>query len=251
MVFPVKVLESEITGSLQAKIMMLLRDEKLCGVDIMRKLRIKSPGTIYPVLEALRKKRFIDYKVEAAGAVRKKVYFLTENGRQQIREHLVRSARFCCDVSLHINRILENMKGLIEIKRHQKVLCTLEYEEVKRSLKGADVTFSYDLNVPSDTYDAALCLLGVGCLMGKEPSDIADYVGRLYKSLRRGGYLLVIEIEKTDNLFTRILFEDVFGLKEPPGLLKEELKSILEKIGFKATEMISKSGLLYAVAQKT
>ncbi len=245
-----QALESEITGSLQAKIMMILRDEALCGVDIMSRLRIKSPGTIYPVLQALRRKHLVDYRVEAEGAVRKKVYFLTKTGRQQIREHLVRSARFCCDIPLHINRILENVKGLIEIKRHQKVLCTLEYDEVKRFLRVADVTFSYDLNVPFDTYDIALSLLGVGCLIGKETSDITDYVNRLHRSLRKGGSLLLIEIEKTDNLFTRILFEDIFGLKEPPGLQKEELKSILETIGFKTTEVIGKSGLLYALARK-
>jgi len=243
--------ESEITGSLQAKIMMILRDEALCGVDIMGRLNIRSPGTIYPVLEVLRKKRLVDYRVEAKGTTRKKIYFLTTTGRQRIREHLIRSARFCCNISLHISRILENMKGFVEIKPHQKVLCTLEYDEVKRFLRGADATFSYDLNVPTDAYDLAISFLGVGCLIGKETSDIADYVSWLYRSLKKGGSLIAIEIEKTDNMFARILFEDIFGLKEPPGLQKEELKSILERIGFKATEVISKSGLLYIAAYKT
>lgn len=250
MVLRAKTSESEITGSLQAKILMTLRDEKLCGVDIMRRLRIKSPGTIYPVLEALRKKDLINFKVETAGAVRKKVYFLTSIGVQEIRDHLTRSARFCCDVPTHITKILENARGLVEIKRHQKVLCTLEYEEIKHFLKGADVTFSSDLIVPADSYEMALSFLGVGCLIGKENADITDYVKRLYKSLKKGGSLLTIEIEKTDNLFSQILFEDVFGLKEPPGLQTEELKSILKKNGFTTTTTTSKNGLLYAVALK-
>ena len=108
------------------------------------------------------------------------------------------------------------MQTLIEVKRHQKVLCTLEHEELKRYLKGADITFSSDLKVSSDTYDLALSFLGVGCIIGKETSDIADYVNQLYLSLKRGGRVLVIESEKTDNMFSQILFEDVFGLKEPP-----------------------------------
>jgi len=248
----VQACESEITGPLQAKIMTILRDEALCGVDLMSRLNIKSPGTIYPVLEALRKKRLIDYRVETIGITRKKIYFLTEAGRQQIRESLVNSARiFCCDASLHINRILENVKGSVEIKRHQKILSTLEYDEVKRFLRGADVTFSYDLNVPSDTYDLALSFLGVGCVIGKETADVTDYVSRLYRSLKKGGSLLAIEIERTDNMFARMFFKDIVGLKEPPGLQREELEAVLEKIGFKATEVTSKSGLLYAVSYKT
>jgi ubiquinone/menaquinone biosynthesis C-methylase UbiE len=86
--------------------------------------------------------------------------------------------------------------------------------------------------------------------MGKETSEITDYINRLHRSLRKGGSLLVIEIEKTDNLFARILFEDILGLKEPLGLQKEELKNVLERIGFKTIEVIGKSGLLYALARK-
>jgi len=248
----VQVLESGITGPLQTKIMMMLRDETLCGVDIMNRLRIKSPGTIYPVLESLRKRQLVDYRVEVSGATRKKIYFLTKTGKEQIKENLIRSARmFCCDASLHMKRILENVKGLVEIKPRQKILCTLEYDEVKRLLRGADVTFSYDLKVPPDTYDLALSLLGVGCLIGKESADITDYIVRLYRSLKKGGALLAIEIEKTDNMFARMFFEDIGGLKESPGLLKEELKSVLERIGFKNPQIIGKSGLLYALSYKS
>jgi len=250
MVIRLQTSESEITGSLQAKIMMILRDENVCGVDIMGRLKIKSPGTIYPVLESLRKKGLIDYKLESVGATRKKVYFLTNIGKKEIKEHLVTSARFCCDIPVYMGRMLENVKGLIEVKRRQKVLCTLEYEDIHSFLKGTDVTFSYDLNVPSNNFDVALSFLGVGCLIGKETSGIADYVKRLHKSLKRGGYLLAIEIEKTDNLFSRMLFEDIFGLREPPGLHKEELVSILAETGFKVAKIVEKSGLLYAVAQK-
>ena len=96
----------------------------------------------------------------------------------------------------------------------------------------------------------ALSFLGVGCLIGNETSDIANYVNQLYLSLKKGGVLLAIETEKTDNMFSQILFEDVFGLKEPPGLHPDELRAVLEKTGFTNLSITSKMGLLYAVAQK-
>jgi len=242
--------QPEIAGNLQAKIMMILRDEQLCGVDLMKRLRIRSPGTIYPVLDVLRKKGLIDFKVETAGAARKKVYFLTDIGMQRMHDHLTSSVKFCCDTFSHISKIIKTMQQLVEIKRHQRVLCTLDHEEMKHFLKGADTTFSSDLKVPFHTYDLALSFLGVGCLIGKETSDIADYVNQLYVSLKKGGLLLAIEIEKTDNMFNQMLFEDVFGLKEPPGLYQDDLTTLLEKTGFTNISVMAKMGLLYAVAQK-
>jgi len=251
-ILSVQTTEVEITGPLQAKIMRILKDDALCGVEIMGRLNLKSPGTIYPVLKVLRTRGLVDYKVEVLGATRKKVYSLTEAGGREIREGFIRSAKvYCCDASLLLNRTLKTIEGLVAIKRHQKVLCTLENDEVRRFLSSADVTFSYDLNVSPDTYDLALSFLGVGCFIGKETADITDYVGRLYKSLKKGGYLLAIEIEKTDNMFAGMFFEDVVGLKESLGLQKGELEGILERIGFNATQVTSKSGLLYAVSQKT
>ncbi len=241
---------SEIAGNLQAKIMMLLREEQLCGVDLMKRLKIKSPGTIYPVLEALRTKGLIDFKIETSGAVRKKVYSLTETGTQKMQDHLTSSMKFCCDTSEHINRILGIVKELIEIKRKEKVLSTLDHDELKRYLKAADVTYSSDLQVPAGTFDKALSFLGVGCLIGNETSDIANYVKQLYLSLKRGGVLLAIETQKTDNMFSQILFEDVFGLKEPPGLPLDELRAVLEKAGFTNVSVTANMGLLFAVAQK-
>ena len=243
--------ETEITGPLQAKIMRVLQDDALCGVDIMDRLNLRSPGTIYPVLKVLRKRGLVDYEVEVQGTTRKKVYSLTEAGRQQIREGFLRSAKvYCCDASLLLNRTLKTIEGLVEIKRHRKVLCTLESNEVRRFLRSADVTFSHDLNVSPDTYELALSFLGVGCFIGKETQDITAYVSRLYKSLKKGGSLLAIEIEKTDNMFAGMFFEDIVGLKESSGLQREELEGILERVGFNATKMTSKSGLLYAVSQK-
>ncbi|MCW4028432.1 MAG: PadR family transcriptional regulator [Candidatus Bathyarchaeota archaeon] len=242
--------QPNISGNLQAKIMMLLREEELCGIDIMKRLRLKSPGTIYPVLENLRTKGLIDYKTETNGATRKKIYFLTETGTKKMHDHLTSSMKFCCDTSNYVNKILGNIQGLIEINRHEKVLSTLDHNELKRFLKGADITYSSDLKVPADTFDTALSFIGVGCLIGNTDSDITDCLRKLHASLKKGGHLLAIETEKTDNMFSQILFEDVFGLNKPPGLCRDELKQILEKTGFRDIVVTAKMGLLYATAQK-
>jgi DNA-binding PadR family transcriptional regulator len=242
--------QNEIAGNLQAKIMMLLREEQLCGVDLMKRLRLKSPGTIYPVLDNLRTKGLVDFKVETNGATRKKIYFLTETGTKKMRNHLTSSMKFCCDTSNYVNKILENVQNLIEIKRHEKVLSTLDHDELKRFLKGAHATYSSDVQVKAGAFDTTLSFIGVGCLIGNDTSDITEYVNKLYACLRKGGRLLAIETEKSDNMFSQILFEDVFGLNEPPGLSRDALKLILEQAGFTGISVTSKMGLLYATAQK-
>jgi DNA-binding PadR family transcriptional regulator len=246
-----KTPQPKIAGNLQAKIMMSLREEQLCGVDLMKRLRIKSPGTIYPVLDVLRTKGLIDFKLETAGAVRKKTYFLTELGTQKMHDHLTSSVKFCCDTSTHISKILKTLQELTEIRPHQKVLITLDHDEIRRFLKGAEVTYSNDLKIRTNTYDTALSFLGVGCLMGRETPDIANCANQLYVSLKNGGVLLAIEIEKTDNMFSQILFEDVYGVKEPPGLNEDQLRKVLEKAGFTNLTVTAKMGLLFAVARKT
>jgi len=242
--------QPEIAGSLQAKIMMLLREEQLCGVDLMKRLKIKSPGTIYPVLDILKTKGLIDYKVVTNGAARKKVYFLTEIGIEKMHNHLTSSVKFCCDTTSHVNKILKIVQEHVKIKPREKVLSTLDHDEIKRFLKGADVTYSSDLKVPADTYEVVLCFLGVGCLIGRESSDIANYINQLYRCLKKGGFLLAIEVQKTDNMFSQILFEDVFGLKARPGLEQDELRMALEKTGFTNLSVTATMGLLFAVGRK-
>ncbi len=231
--------------------MLLLRDEELCGVDIMKRLKIRSPGTIYPVLEELRKRQLLDYRVEASGASRSKRYFLTPVGMQGVREYFLQPARqYCCDAILHFSKILGHLEGLVEIKPRQKVLCTLEYEEIKRFLRRADVTYSSDSDVPHDAFDLALSFLGVGCLIGKSLPDLASYVKVLFQSLKPGGLLLAIDIEKTDNIFAKMYFEDIFGMMDAPGLPAAELGRTLEGAGFQTPKIECYSGLLFAVAKK-
>ncbi|MFX1520984.1 MAG: helix-turn-helix transcriptional regulator [Promethearchaeota archaeon] len=244
-------METKITGPLQMKILMLLKDETLCGVDIMKKLNNRSAGTIYPVLKTLREKSLINFRVEKSGSTQKKVYSLTETGAKQIKEYLVQSVRtFCCDMSLYVDKILEGIHEFVEIRSDQKIFCTLDYEEGKRFLKGANVTFYNGLAGPSDTFDLVISFIGVGLLLEKESEDIKDYLSRLYGCLKEGGTLLAIEVEKTNNIFANLFFENFIGIEESPGLSKEELKEILEKIEIQEAKIISRAGMLYVIVNK-
>jgi DNA-binding PadR family transcriptional regulator len=240
-----------ITGPLQERILMILRYNPQCGKDLMNELRLKSPGTIYPVLDELRKKELIDYHLEISGSVRKKNYELTEKGRRFVRESLMSSAKmFCCDISLYADTVFNDAMEVLPVKKHQKVLCTLEYGELRRFLGGADITYTSEIETISDDFDVILSFPGVGCLLGRENADLKDQVGTLFKRLRAGGSMLVVEIERTENLFARIFFEDIRKLSGPPGITSEELGAILDSVGLRNVNIFKKSGLLYAVAHK-
>ncbi|MFW9767226.1 MAG: helix-turn-helix transcriptional regulator [Candidatus Thorarchaeota archaeon] len=245
------VSRSIITGPLQVKIMMALRSKQMTGTELMEKLGINSPGTIYPALETLRERGLIEQRTERTGSVRRKIASITETGAAELRNHLMSSARlFCCDVSLHMKRIIEVVRELVKIRPGQRILSTFEHEEVKRAYRQSNVTYSYNLDELSDTYDIVLSFLGVGCLIGKEVQEIWNYAHRLYRVLKEDGTLLIVEIEKTENVFAEVLFNDVFGLDESPGISTEELEEILTEVGLKDIHVTSKAGILYAVSKK-
>ncbi len=75
----------ELKGFLSFLILHELSLKNLCGDELStkigeRKKRPLTPGTIYPALKRLRKKKLIVYRRRG----RKKVYFLTELGRKEL-----------------------------------------------------------------------------------------------------------------------------------------------------------------------
>ena len=78
--------ETKIKGSLQLKIMFLLNESPLCGTDIMKKLSISGPDTVYPVSHSLEEKRLVSFEMERTGDARKKSYKLTEKGTKELVE---------------------------------------------------------------------------------------------------------------------------------------------------------------------
>ena len=230
--------------------MMLLRERPLCGKDLMRELKIRSPGTIYPALDELKKKEMIDFRLETSGAVRKKNYDLTAKGKKYLNDSMTTSAKmFCCNPSLYVETVMRDAKGIIDIKRHQKVLSTLEFVGLRGFLNGAEVTYASEPNEIAGQYDVILTFTGVTCLIGRKEEDLVSYFALLRPNLRRGGQVLVVEIEKTDNLFARIFFEDIRKMSKQPGLRSDELEEVLLTAGFQNVRVVSKSGLLYGLAK--
>jgi DNA-binding PadR family transcriptional regulator len=231
--------------------MILLRERPLCGKDLMTELKIRSPGTIYPALEELKRKEMIDYRLETSGAVRKKIYDLTTKGKRHLRESMTSSTKmYCCDPSLYFETVLQDAKEILNIKRHQKVLSTLEHVDLRGVLNGAELSYASELDEIAGQYDIILSFTGVGCLIGGEQRDLPKYFASLRPKLRAGGQILVVEIEKTDNLFARIFFEDIRKMSKLPGMTSDELKSILSSACFKNVVIVSRSGLLYGLARR-
>ncbi len=240
-----------IAGPLQARVLVTLRDEPICGVDLMDRLVISSPGTIYPVLDSLRTKQLVECRTEENGALRKKVYSLTQFGEEQLHEYLTTMVNvFCSDMHTHIDKIVERFMALLDVDHRQRVLCTLDYEGIRYFLRGNSVTFSHNLSEVEGLYDVVLNFLGAGCILKNTLNEIADYLKSVNELLQNDGTLVCIEIERTDNIFARFFFEKIFGLEVIPGLEKEELRNILEGIGFDDVQVISEEGLLFAFCTK-
>ena len=60
---------------------------------------------------------------------------------------------------------------------------------------------------------------------------------------------LAVEIERTDNLFARIFFEDIRKMSKQPGMTSDELRGILSLAGLNHVVIVAKSGLLYGLAR--
>ena len=84
-----KPLESEyleLKGFLSFLILHELDKKRLCGEDLAKKIgkrrgSILTPGTIYPALKGLRKKKLVKYIKDG----RKKNYYLTDEGKKELK----------------------------------------------------------------------------------------------------------------------------------------------------------------------
>jgi len=243
---------SKVMGPLQTKVLILLRDRPMCGTELMEELGLCSPGTIYPVLHALKNKGFVEFVVERTGAARKKVYRLTGKGSEELNQALQSWTRLtCCDWSFYIKRFIDIINSRVVIQRGERVLCTLDAGLTEDWLREMDVTFPQDLKeLPRNHFDKAISLIGVGTIINRYTADSLDYLSLLKRSLRAGGVLIALEIEKTDNLWAERYFTEVNGFKEHPGLTKDEFEKTLHGIGMKDVEVHSGSGILVSISTK-
>ncbi len=244
--------DTEIKGSLQAKIMLLLRENPMCGVELMKKLNIKSPGTIYPTLHSLERKGLIFHEIVRTEAAKKKIYKITPKGVQELSRLLSSWTKLtCCDWSAYIKRFINVINRYISIKKGEKILCTLDAKLTKEWLKDANVTYQFDLkNLKQNFYDKIISMIGVGTIMERKETSTIYYLSRLKKALKNGGILVALEIERTDNIWAEKYFVEIMGFKEHPGMTKDEFREILEKVGFKDVQVHSVSGILVSISSK-
>lgn len=76
----------ELKGFLSFLILHEINQKMLCGDDLSKKIGRRkgsnlTPGTIYPALKKLRNKKLVKFKRDG----RKKLYYLTENGTNELK----------------------------------------------------------------------------------------------------------------------------------------------------------------------
>ena len=82
-----------LKGTTPVLVMSVLKDEDLYGYKIIKKLEIRSEnvfemseGTLYPILHALEKEKFLTSYLEEQDGRRRKYYHLTDKGLKQFEE---------------------------------------------------------------------------------------------------------------------------------------------------------------------
>lgn len=103
----------QLKGFLSFLILHELGQKALCGDDLAIKIGKRkgaklTPGTIYPALKDLRKQKFISYKKFG----RKKIYTLSDGGRNELERLYVLFSQYFIGLKQHIKRnpVLEKRK---------------------------------------------------------------------------------------------------------------------------------------------
>jgi len=98
-------------------ILLLLAREELHGYGIMLKLRMitqrgirASPGTIYPLLEKLKKEGYVKSREKNYGGRTRKIYTLTSKGKLLLKNHASRIR----NILASIVKLIEDTMPIIE-----------------------------------------------------------------------------------------------------------------------------------------
>lgn len=246
------VKNTKIEGTLQGKILALLIEGPLAGSDLMKKLSIRSPGTIYPVLKSLREKELIEFASEHVKG--KKPYILSEKGVLELKKIMLGIGRGFYSrylESLAADLVVTLKKMNVTISPKQKVLSTLLYQPIKHWLEKSDATFLPLFEEISGTYDLIVCG-GAATLMayGWRKTEFTNYLFNLVTSLEPGGTFVILENEKTDNIFVDMLFKEILGFNRVTGLSEEEMRNLLESYDLQVSYILSRRGVLLGIATK-
>jgi len=236
---------------LQWKVLATFIEGSFTGAEIMRRLRLSSPGTIYPILKTLREKGLIEYALEQSPV--KKVYVLSNDGIKELIKimHAIGNKFIIRHVSSYTSSLLEVLKPVIDITQCEKVLSTLQFQSIRDWLKNTDTTYLNIFEKPSSTYN--LILMGLVCTFkasGLKEDDFTAYTSAMVKSLQPGGTLVMVELEKDTHLISRAFFNSILGFNEVPGISEEEMRICLKGHNLNFKNVYHKDGMLISISTK-
>jgi DNA-binding PadR family transcriptional regulator len=243
--------EVTIAGRLQWRVLMTFIEGPHSGAAIMRKLKLRSPGTIYPVIKTLREKGLIESAPERVPG--QKAYVLSENGVREIKKILLTISRryFSRYTGPYTSAIVDTLREALTIERYPHVLSTLTYEPVKAWLQATDATYLQLFDTPPATYDLVLSgLVYTIMAYGWKKTAFTRFLTALIESLRPGGTLILVELEQTNNLIVTMFFKDVLGFTKVPGVSTEAVRAMLEAFHLRVDHIHRNRGLLISDARK-
>ena len=236
--------KEEYGGPLQLKLLLTLTESPSFGVDLMKKIGIKSPGTIYPELKLLKSRGLIEIQAKTE---KKKIYVLSEKGKQQLQTMLLDMSRkyFYVYVNPYLQPLIQILDETIKLTPNLRILSNWEYEPAKQWLSQMDVTYQQFPEEPKGRYNLAIIqLIGTLILYNWKKEELARYLSKIIESLEPESTLVMIEIEKVNNVFANMYFKEVLGFAKVPGLTETELKELMESHGLKVTEIKKEQGIL-------
>jgi DNA-binding PadR family transcriptional regulator len=242
-----------VEGILQTRVLVRLIDGPASGTDLMSELDLSSPGTIYPVLKALKRDGYIENASDWTPG--RKRYVLSDKGKEQIKIIMLGIGRryFAHYVDPYVSSIIDELKSITQIDSEKKALFVTmyEHEPIRQWLTNTKAKYIQIFEEPPDIYDFIVCCM-VGTLMssGWRTDEFSAYFPKILKSLRPGGTLIVVENEKTDNIYVEMFFKEIVGFGKPPGFSKEELRNLLESYNLSVTDMLNRRGFLIGVSTK-
>ncbi len=99
-----------LKGSTPILLLSVLENQDLYGYRIIRELEIRSEnafemseGTMYPILHALEKEKFLEAYWQEVDGRKRKYYHITKKGRQQLQEKKAEWKDFSSSVNKVLN----------------------------------------------------------------------------------------------------------------------------------------------------
>jgi len=219
----------------------------------MGELDLRSPGTIYPVLKVLRRDGYIENAPDWTPG--NKRYVLTDKGKEQIKIVMLNTGRryFAHYVDPYVSSLIGELKSIIPIDSKEKVMFVTLYEHapIRQWLTPINATYLHFFDKPADVYDLIICcMLGTLMSSGWRTDEFTAYFPVILKSLRPGGTLIVIENERTANIYVELFFKEIIGFSKPPGFSKEELRNLLKSYNLSVEDVLDRRGLLIGISTK-